>query len=103
MHILNLVVKSIMHQFDMPKKQWDATTDKTLEKLASNIEAEKDVMRAEEDIPEDGLIQDNEEGWVDEWDDMTEEDIEELEESVRPIHFLLTKMGEKMCSSAVQY
>ena len=87
----------------MPKKWWDATTDETLEKLASNIEAEEDAMQAEEDIPEDGPIQDNEEGWVDEQDNMTEEDIEELEESVWPIHFLLTKMGEKMCSSAVQY
>jgi len=102
-HILNLVVKSIMHQFDMPKKRWDATTDETLEKLAGNIEAEEDTMQAEKDIPKDGLIQDNEEGWVDEQDDMTEEDIEKLEESVWPIRFLLTKVDEKMCSSAVQY
>jgi len=102
-HILNLVVKSIMRQFDMPKKRWDATSDEDLEKLAGNIEAEEDATRAEEDIPEDGPIQDNEEGWVDERDDMTEEDIEELEESVRPIRFLLTKVGEKMCASAVQY
>jgi hypothetical protein len=102
-HILNLVVKSIMRQFDMPKKRWDATSDEDLEKLAGNIEAEEDATRAEEDIPEDGPIQDNEEGWVDERDDMTEEDIEELEESVRPIRFLLTKVGEKTCASAVQY
>jgi len=102
-HILNLVVKSIMRQFDMPKKRWDATSDEDLEKLAGNIEAEEDATRAEEDIPEDGPIQDNEEGWVDERDDMTEEDIEELEESVWPIRFLLTKVGEKTCASAVQY
>lgn len=102
-HILNLVVKSIMRQFDMPKKRWDATTDESLEKLAGNIEAEEDATRAEEDIPEDGPIQDNDEGWVDERDEMTEEDIEELEENVRPIRFLLTKVGEKTCSSAVQY
>jgi hypothetical protein len=102
-HILNLVVKSIMRQFDMPKKRWDSTSDEDLEKLAGNIEAEEDATRAEEDIPEDGPIQDNEEGWVDERDDMTEEDIEELEESVRPIRFLLTKVGEKTCASAVQY
>jgi hypothetical protein len=73
-HILNLVVKSMMCQFDIPKKCWDTsqTTDESLDKLASNIDTEKDATRAEEELPEEGPIQDNDEGWVDEWDDMTE-------------------------------
>jgi hypothetical protein len=65
-----------------------------LQKLASNIKAEEAVTRAEEEVPEEGSNQDNNEGWIDEWDSMTEEDIEELEESLRPIRFLLTKVSE---------
>jgi hypothetical protein len=96
-HILNLVVKSIMHQFDIPKKRWDVSDDKSihdLQKLAANIKAEEEATRAEEEVPEDGSNQDNNEGWIDEHNDMTDEDIEQLEESVRPIRFLLTKVSE---------
>lgn len=96
-HILNLVVKSIMRQFDIPKKRWDATSDESLhdlQKLAGNIEEEEEATRAEEEAPEEGSNQDNNEGWIDEREGMTEEDINELEESVRPIRFLLTKVSE---------
>ena len=43
-HILNLVVKSIMHQFDIPdKKKGDVADDATweLHKLAGNIKHEE--------------------------------------------------------------
>jgi hypothetical protein len=55
-----------------------------LQKLAVNIEAEEATW-AEEEVIEDRSNQDNNEGWIDEQDDMTEEDIEQLEESVWPI------------------
>ena len=86
-----------MCQFDIPKKRWDATEDESLhdlQKLAGNIEAKEEVTWAEEEAPEEGSNQDNDEGWIDERVDMTEQDIEELEESVQPIRFLLTKVSE---------
>ena len=43
-HILNLVVKSIMHQFDVPDKKKEAIADEAtweLHKLAGDIEHEE--------------------------------------------------------------
>jgi hypothetical protein len=100
-HILNLVVKSMMHQFDVPKKRWDAKTDERTDELldlAGDIEAEElETQREQEDSqegPEEGPSHDNDEGWVNEREDMTEEDKEELEDSVWPIRVLLTKVSK---------
>jgi hypothetical protein len=106
-HILNLVIKSIMHQFELPKK-WrrllphtDDTTRNLLD-LAGNIDLEEEETEAEQgdlcDVAEDGTLghesHDSDNGWIDKWGDMLQEDIDELEESVRPIQFLLTKVSE---------
>jgi hypothetical protein len=101
-NILNLVIKSIMQQFDMPKKRWNDVTDKgdELMGLAGDIEAkehETQVEREEsQEGPDDEPSQDNTEGWVDERDGMAEEDLVDLDESVWPIRFLLTKVSENM-------
>jgi hypothetical protein len=101
-HVLNLVVKSIMHQFDLPGK-WrklsphtdDVTRD--LLNLAGDIDLEEQETQAEQNDPQDrdkeGLEDDNNEGWIDEQSEMTLEDIDELEEMVRPVRFLLTKVS----------
>lgn len=111
LHVLNLVVKSIIKQFDLPisEKKKDGNEDgneddedmgdcdlatKELLKLAASgdIEEEEDMtMRGgdEEDATED----DNDEGWVDEHTEMTEGEIIELTESVQPIRLLLTKVS----------
>ena len=100
-HILNLVVKSIMHQFDLAGTRSDATQESTNElyKLAGDIEGEEletqnkqdnDPQIPKEEVPHD----DNDEGWVNERDDMTGEELDDLEDSVKPIRFLLTKVSE---------
>jgi hypothetical protein len=101
MHILNLVVKSMMHQFNVPKKRWDAKTNERTDKLldlARDIEAEELEMQCEQKDsqkgPEEEPSHDNDEGWVDEQEDMTEENKEELEGSVQPIGVLLTKVSK---------
>jgi hypothetical protein len=100
-HILNLVVKSIMHQFDVSKKKYDPLTDERTHKLmtlAGDVDTEELVMQSEQenshDNQGDGSHHDNNEGWIDERENMTEEDVEELEESVLPIRFLLTKVSK---------
>jgi hypothetical protein len=102
-HILNLVVKSIMHQFDVPERRWDTNADESthhLQELAGDIEAEELETQADQAVsPEDedvekGLGSDNDEGWVDEREAMTEDDVENLEDRVRPIRFLLTKASK---------
>ena len=98
-HILNLVVKSILHQFDLPKTKSAAPLDdgsKELLSLAGNVEDEEDVLSREgeggvdTDEPED----DNVEGWVDERHAMDDDDVDELERSVKPVRVLLTKVRQ---------
>ena len=56
--------------------------------LAGNIEfEEEELARSEGEEVED----DNVEGWIDECMLMTEDKLEELEESVEPLQLLLTK------------
>jgi len=98
-HILNLVVKSVMQQFDLPKKRWDITDERTHElyKLAGDIEEEELETQAKQEYSEDteeGDPYDNGEGWVDEREQMAEDDVNDLEESVQPIWVVLTKVSE---------
>src|SRR5258706_1039019 len=77
-HILNLVAKCIMKQFDAPKKKKKTGGD------TDEIEEDddSDVLAAALDELEDEL-EDEDSGW--EYDmrgDMTNEDVEKLEENV---------------------
>ncbi len=109
-HILNLVVKSIMHQFELPKKKWyekDKETYDDLMSLAGDIEEEEletqcEQEGAQDDEDNDEPPQDNEEGWIDEREEMDKEELEELEANVGPTRVLLTKVCESL-ASAVQY
>lgn len=102
LHILNLVVKSILQQFDLPKKKetsgndLDDETDKTDEtlnqaaeellKLAGDVDIEGNLMANDEE--ED----DNDEGLIDEREEMTEDELKNLSASVAPVRLLLTKV-----------
>jgi hypothetical protein len=89
-HILNLVVKSIMQQFDEPKGNKDERVDDTMAewlKLAAETEEEEEGNTA------DGNGDDNVEGCVDERLMMSVEELKELGEAIKPICFLLTKVS----------
>jgi hypothetical protein len=100
-HVLNLVVKSIIQQFDLPGKPTDGSVlNKAAEELlnlAGDIEfeeAELEMRHTKEGEEDDGEDEedDNMEGWVDEHALMTEEEVDELDESVAPVRLLLTKV-----------
>ena len=89
-HILNLVVKSILRQFDLPDPKSGKSLDdasKELLSLAGNVEEEEEILSREgeggvaAEEPED----DNLEGWIDERILMDNDDVDELEESVKPV------------------
>lgn len=91
-HILNLVVKVILRQFDVPKSgaRNDASSKALLE-LAEDIEAEEAAMdeRADDDDDDEG---------VDEWVDdprigMSQEDEDELELTLQPVRLVLVKVS----------
>jgi hypothetical protein len=92
-HILNLVVKSIMRQFDVPdKKKGEVVDDATreLHKLAGDIEGEDSLSQS---CVGDVESKDNVEGWVDERDEMDADELTALDNDVRPVRFLLTKVS----------
>ena len=88
-HILNLVVQTVIKQFDLPKAQDPDGTDldvasEELLKLAGELEDEINEDKEGED--------DNIEGWVDERETMEEGELKELDNSVQPVRLLLTKV-----------
>lgn len=94
LHILNLVVKSVIHQFDLPNKQADGILDKAkaeLCKLVGNIELEEMTWEQECSTDDDD---DSAEGWVDEHREMTEMEVEELDKSVGLLCLMLTKVSD---------
>ena len=99
LHILNLVVKSIIRQFDLPKTKKTSDDDedeendaeKEILKLADEIEQEEAMAGVNGD-EEDATEDDNDEGWVDEREEMTEGELRRLTRSVKPVRLLLSKV-----------
>ncbi|KAF8808862.1 hypothetical protein BYT27DRAFT_7095431 [Phlegmacium glaucopus] len=91
LHILNLVVQSIIKKFDLPKAQEDILGKAKTElfNLAGNIQPEELQSQQETNSDEDD---DNTEGWVDECEEMTAWEQEDLDESVGPLILMLTKL-----------
>ena len=91
-HVLNLVVKSIIRQFDSPDSKNDKHLDEATNEMlsfAGNIEFGEEEVAGDDEDDED----DNVEGWVDERTLMSEDELERLDESVEPLRLLLTKVS----------
>jgi hypothetical protein len=95
-HILNLIAKSIIKQFDVPKAKKGEVMDDALKELitlAGNIELEERLTReGETDDDDDNIEDDNEEGWIDERENMSREDQDKLNEDVQPVRLVLVKV-----------
>ena len=89
-HILNLVVKSILSQFDLLKAKANIADE--ILKLADGLELEEEISAKEGEEGEEGE-DDNVEGWVDEKEEMSEKQLEELEAHVESIRLLLIKVS----------
>jgi hypothetical protein len=102
-HILNLVAKCIMRQFDIPKKQENCETDldgltAALDDLEGELEDEPEAKEAseikgkreqssdtEEDVGLDELLNGRE--------GLTAAEVEALEASIRPVRLVLSKVS----------
>ena len=118
-HILNLVAKSILCQFEPKKKTRDGEAEdidnapKALAALAQELEVEDSVELADDpeglDIDEDLDADDkdlevddnNNDELRDEHDSTSEEDLAEMEESLVPIQLMLTKVSHFKLSSKI--
>jgi hypothetical protein len=93
LHILNLVVKSIIKQFDLPKAQANGILDEATNEL---LALAGDIAREEQqtaDVGKDDDDDNNEEGWIDKRELMSEWERDELDESVQPVRLLLIKVS----------
>ncbi|KAF8809254.1 hypothetical protein BYT27DRAFT_7094562 [Phlegmacium glaucopus] len=108
LHVLNLVVKSIIRQFDLPKSKkasdvrdeddpmLDVATIELL-KLAGDIDLEEEITASAGDGDDsDSVEDDDDEGWIDEHDEMTGAELNELAISVQPVRLLLTKVRNQL-------
>lgn len=92
LHIINLVAKSILRQFEPPKaRNKDLLSEgaKELAALARDLGSVDEHNGEDNDA--DGLEDDDEDGKKDEHEGMNDEEIAELEECVQPVRLVLAK------------
>ena len=96
-HILSLIAKSIICQFDLPKAEADealSVAEKELFDIAKGIDLEEELMAAA-DQGVDDEENDNIDGWVDERKTMSREERIKLDQSVLPVRLVLVKVRTK--------
>lgn len=97
LHILNLVAKSMLKQFELPKKNYEDFTEEEQEvlgdlmELGKDLDTEEAVMRQAEEEDVDVDVDDEELDWVEEVQ-LTEEDSLQLRKQVKPITCMLIKV-----------
>jgi hypothetical protein len=96
LHIVNLVAKQLLKQFDIPRKHVDSALDKAekqLLDLAAGIDIEELVTAAEQGagVASDG--NDDIDGWVDEMDELDAVERDTLEKSIQPVRLVLVKVS----------
>src|ERR1700722_2721168 len=89
-HILNLIARSIIWQFDLPKAQADKALDAEISELAADLDP--DNYRG--DMDGDNKIEDDKtDGWVDERTEMLKAERDALDMSVWPMRLVLVKVS----------
>ena len=96
LHIVNLVAKQLLKQFDVPQKHVDSAWDKAEKQLldvAAGIDIEELVTAAEQGagVASDG--NDDIDGWVDEMDELNAVEHDRLEKSIQHIRLILVKVS----------
>ena len=102
-HILNLVAKNVLRQFEGPKKD---SVAKALAAVVDEIDGDNDkdsdggVNEGGDDCDDDcddvddEVDDDDDEDLPDELDDLTEEEVLSIKESVKPIRLVLIKVSQ---------
>lgn len=96
-HILNLVAKCIMRQFDTPSKKEEAETE--LEESEDEDSEDDDMMAEVDDEDEGGEVDDNDDELADVRNELTDKEIRELEKSVKPVKLVLQKVRVDMLTT----
>jgi hypothetical protein len=94
LHVVNLVAKTLLKQFEVPKKDMNAVFDaaeQALLELSAGTDMEELVTTAEGGLG-DNSDADDVEGWVNEMDQLSEEESEELRQRIQPVRLVLVKV-----------
>lgn len=108
-HILNLAARSVLRQFDAPKGKVGAAASEAaqeLDRLLADLESDELRARVSDDMgailsdPAAGHADDGEpiedddvEGWVDEMDNLSEEEQDDIEADAIPVRLMLVKVS----------
>lgn len=95
LHIVNLIAKTLLKQFDVPRKDASAALDAAEQKLlelAAGLDVEE-LMTVAESGTGDEVDDDNVDGWVDEMAELTEEEGDELHKQIQPARLVLVKVN----------
>jgi hypothetical protein len=96
-HVINLTARTVTKVFDAPKSKKEGILDdaeKELADLVEGLDLEELMTRMEQD---GGEADDNVEGWVNELEEMTRLEREDVEGNVRPLTLVLVKVGSESC------
>lgn len=107
LHIVNLVAKSAIRIFDIPIPSVESNIDeaeKELRELAANIEVDElntrislpQLDRDFEDLTEEeklAEIANSDEGWIDEMLGLSDDERDEIDDSVLPVRLMLVKVS----------
>ena len=94
-HIVNLIAKSVIHQFNAPKTKGNESFDDVLRELmvtAEDLDEEEAAMREGEESDNES-DNDNVDGFVNELEEMSEEEQKELDKNIQPIRRVLVKVS----------
>ena len=100
-HIVNLIAKSVIQQFDIPKAKANESFDDVLRELmvlSEDLEKEELDTRERECGEVESDDDNNLDGWVDEQGDMSEMEQKELDDNIQPIRRVLVKVSVALVS-----
>lgn len=101
LHIVNLVAKSLLREFDAPKKKDIGSSSSAAEDLMDEFaedtmeeeeEEEEELQMHVDDSNENECDDDDDEGWVDEVELLSTREHAALTSSIRPIRVVLIKV-----------
>jgi hypothetical protein len=94
LHIVNLVAKTLLKQFEVPKKDVEAALDaaeRELLELAAGADMDELVTVAEGGLG-DNEDADDVDGWVNEMNLLSDDESEELRRSIQPVRLVIVKV-----------
>lgn len=102
-HVLNLSAKSVLRQFDLPKAKANVALSEAaaeLAKLSVDLEVEERLTReakaTDDDKDDEERGDDNVDGWIDELEELDEEERTRLEEEAVPVRLMLVKVSQSI-------